>query len=72
MRFLTISLTLWLSISHAQGKILFRSHRDGNTEIYTMNSNGNNPTRLTFNEASDSSPVWSPNGQQIAFHSYSP
>lgn len=35
-----------------------------------MDSDGSNQTRLTFNKVSDSSPAWSPNGRQIAFHSY--
>ena len=70
MRMTILVACLWLVTSPLWGKIVFYSHRDGNTEIYTMNSNGSNQTRLTFNEASDSSPVWSPNGQQIAFHSY--
>ena len=61
---------LWLATSPLWGKIVFRSNRDGNAEIYTMNSDGSNPTRLTFNEAIDSSPAWSPNGRQIVFHSY--
>ena len=69
MRIVMLVASLWLVTSPLQGKIVFYSHRDRNTEIYTMDSNGNNPTRLTFNEASDSSPAWSPNGQQIAFHS---
>ena len=69
MRISIFVACLWLVTSPLWGKIVFYSHRDGNTEIYTMSSDGNNPTRLTFNEASDSSPVWSPNGQQIAFHS---
>ena len=34
-----------------------------------MNSDGSHQTRLTFNEAADSAPVWSPNGRQIAFQS---
>ena len=69
MRMVILVACLWLVTSHLHAKIVFYSHRDGNTEIYTMNSDGSNPTRLTFNEMSDSSPVWSPNGQQIAFHS---
>ncbi len=35
-----------------------------------MDSDGDNQIRLTFNEAADRWPTWSPNGQQIAFHSY--
>ena len=69
MRIVMLVASFWLVTSPLQGKIVFYSHRDGSTEIYTMNSDGSNPTRLTFNEMSDSSPVWSPNGQQIAFHS---
>ena len=69
MRMVILVACLWLVTSHLHAKIVFYSHRDGNTEIYTMDSDGSNPTRLTFNEMSDSSPVWSPNGQQIAFHS---
>ena len=30
-------------------KIAFRSERDGNAEIYTINADGTNPTRLTNN-----------------------
>ena len=69
MRIVMFVVCLWLATSPLYGKIVFYSNRDGNTEIYTMDSDGNNQTRLTFNEVSDSSPVWSPNGRQIAFHS---
>ena len=69
MRLSILVACLWLATSPLWGKIVFYSHRDGNTEIYTMNSDGSNPTRLTFNATSDSAPVWSPNGQQIAFMS---
>ena len=69
MRFLTISLILYLSVNNVQGKIVFHSHRDGNTEIYLMRSDGKDETRLTHNGASDYFPAWSPNGRQIVFSS---
>ena len=47
--------------------IAFTSRRDGNTEIYVMDANGDNQTRLTNNPANDWSPVWSPDSQRIAF-----
>ncbi|NJN67858.1 MAG: TIR domain-containing protein [Chloroflexaceae bacterium] len=49
------------------GKIVFRSDRDGNYEIYVMNADGSNQTRLTYDGAKDSFPAWSPDGGQIAF-----
>jgi Tol biopolymer transport system component len=66
-RIVLLVASLWLVTSSLHAKIVFESNRDGNDEIYTMNSDGSNQTRLTFNEASDSSPDWSPNGRQIAF-----
>jgi Tol biopolymer transport system component len=59
------------------GKIVFVSTRDGNGdnyitgegEIYVMNADGSNQTRLTFNAFDDTDPAWSPNGQKIAFAS---
>ena len=67
MRFLMMFLTLCLSVSSAQGKIVFHSHRDGNTEIYLMRPDGEGKTRLTHNGTSDFFPAWSPNGRQIVF-----
>ncbi len=69
MRLTLLVACLWLAASSLQGKIVFYSKRDGNAEIYTMDSNGSNKTRLTFNETSDSFPAWSPNGRQIMFES---
>jgi Tol biopolymer transport system component len=40
-------------------KIAFVSRRDGNSEIYTMNADGSNQTRLTFNNSPDGDPAWS-------------
>ena len=68
MRTALLVAGLWLVTSPLQSKIVFYFNRDGNTEVYTMHSDGSNQTRLTFNARSDSSPVWSPNGRQIAFH----
>src|ERR1041384_8190465 len=41
----------------ANGKIAFTSDRDGNREIYVMNADGTNQTRLTNNPAVDQLPT---------------
>ena len=51
------------------GKIIFASDRDGNKEIYVMDADGSNQTRLTTNSSLDVEPSWSPNGSKIAFNS---
>jgi len=50
-------------------KIAFQSFRDANAEIYIMNADGTEQTRLTNNPAKDGAPCWSPDGQKIAFDS---
>ncbi|MDE6794968.1 MAG: DPP IV N-terminal domain-containing protein, partial [Muribaculaceae bacterium] len=59
---------LWVrdvKISPDGSKIAFSYKGD----IYTVPFNGGNATRLTFDPAYDSTPVWSPDGSQIAFAS---
>ncbi len=62
----TLCLTLFLA-PIANAKIVFRSNRDGNSEIYVMNDDGSNIRRLTNNPLSDGRPRWSPDGKQIVF-----
>jgi len=51
------------------GKIVFGSNRDGNDELYRMNYDGSEVTRLTNNPSIDNLPDWSPDGSKIAFQS---
>jgi len=56
----------------ANGKIAFTSFRDGNPEIYVMNSDSTNQLRLTNNAGVDDHATWSPDGTKIAFVSDRP
>lgn len=51
-------------------KIVFVSNRDGNDELYMMDYDGANQTRLTFNTIRDYMPAWSIDGRKIAYTSY--
>ena len=51
------------------GTLSFLTTRDGNFEIYTMTTDGNNVTNLTNNKALDFWSSWSPNSNLILFYS---
>jgi Tol biopolymer transport system component len=47
--------------------IAFHSNREGNNEVYVMNPDGSDQTRLTLESRNDQRPDVSPNGKQIVF-----
>ena len=74
----TISYNAFAAWSPDRQKIAFNSTRDsnsssptrtpnGNFEIYVMDADGSNVQRLTRHRGLDGYPVWSPDGNQIAF-----
>lgn len=48
-------------------RIAFLATYNSQPEIYVMNSDGTNPTRLTYSSGVYLQPVWSPDGQRLAF-----
>ncbi len=51
------------------GKMAFATNRDGNFEIYAMNTDGSGATNLTNNTAAEYRPNYSPDGSKILFES---
>lgn len=66
-------IALFTSVCHlwanapTRPKIVFNSTRDGNTEIYVMDTDGKQQMRLTRHPDADFQPVWSPTGEHILF-----
>ena len=48
--------------------LVFNSYREGNGEIYVMDADGTNETRVTNNSIPNNFPVWSPDGSRVAVH----
>ncbi len=48
-------------------QVAFMSRRDGNWEIYVVETNGSNLQRLTNDPGQDGLPTWSPDGRVLAF-----
>lgn len=55
------------ALSPDQQYVVFGSNRDGDWDIYKMNSDGSDQTNLTNNSADDGWPTWSPGGSKIMF-----
>lgn len=50
-------------------RIAFKSSRGGNWDIYVMNADGTNVTRVTDSPANDHDPVWMPDGRSVIISS---
>ena len=48
-------------------RLVFRSERDGDSEIFVMAADGSNQRQLTDNTTDETSPTWSPDGERIAY-----
>lgn len=64
---LNVGVSLLVANTPATPKILFTSARDGNYEVYSMNTDGSEQVNLTQHQANDLRAVWSPTGEKILF-----
>lgn len=62
-------LSYFPALSPDGSKIAFTSNRDGNPDVYVMNTGGGGIQRITDDGGIDEYPTWSPDGQWLAFHS---
>jgi len=53
--------------SQPQGRIAFQSDQSGSLDIYVMNADGSQTSRLTNNAGADVFPSWSPDGSRMVF-----
>src|SRR5829696_4458109 len=51
----------------SNGKIVFTRSNDVTSDIYVVDEEGAHETRLTCTKQSEQDPVWSPDGQKIAY-----
>ncbi len=61
---LSLSIPVYAEMS---GKIVFTSDRNGNADIYIINSDGTGEKQLTKDGASDDQPCLSPDGGKVVF-----
>ncbi len=64
-----ISGSALLHVTTTADQIAFHSNRSGSAQIYVMDADGSNLTRITSNTANDRGPVWSFAGDRMAFYS---
>src|SRR3954451_13085105 len=64
---LLLPATAHATFPGANWKIAFTSSRDGNSEIYSMNSDGSGGVGLANGPGKYGAPAWSPDGSKILF-----
>jgi Tol biopolymer transport system component len=64
------STSYWHGVSPDGKDIVYCANRNGNYDVYKMNSNGGDEIRLTTTEGLDDGPEYSPDGKYIYINSY--
>ncbi len=67
MTLLGACVALIITAETRRPRIAFVSDRGGDEDIYAMDADGGNLTRLTDSPGRDANPVWSPDATKIAF-----